>query len=175
MNKVIALSAAVVLTMAGLSYAAEGKVVSKSAVSEQEVLAAKAAELNNTEWTIELMSMGGGKAKTEKDTLHFADGKISSANLGKAGYGVSNFTSRLLEDQTSDWETMQNSEKNGVAFWRGDIGPDGVMRGVLSKRDLKNNTKDFSFVSTSSQKVAPPAPAPAAPAQAAQPAAVEGK
>ena len=163
MNKVIGLSVVAVLTMAGLSYAAE------------DILSAKTAELNNTEWTIELKSMAGGKAKAEKDTLHFADGKVSSANMGKAGYGASNFTTRLLEDGALAWETMQSSEKDGIAFWRGDIGADGVMRGVLSKRDLKDNAKDFSFVSTGSKQAAPPAPAPAAPAPVAEPAAVEGK
>ena len=71
---------------------------------------------------------------------------------------------------------MQTSEKDGVAFWRGDIGPDGIMRGVLSKRDLKNNTKDFNFVSTGSKKVAPPAPpVESAPAPALGLAPAEGK
>lgn len=172
MNKLIAVSVVATFIMAGSLSAAGGK----AAGAGQDVLAAKTAEMNNTEWTIEVRSMAAGKAKAEKDTLHFADGKVSSANLEKAGYGASNFTTRLLEDsETLAWETMQNSEKDGVAFWRGDIGADGVMHGVLSKRDLKDNAKDFSFVSTGSKKVAPPAPAAAAPAPAAEPAAVEGK
>jgi hypothetical protein len=173
MNKVIVLSAIAVLTMAGVSYAAEENVVTKSSFPGPDALAAKTAELNNTEWTIELKSMAGGKAKAEKDTLYFADGKISSANMGKAGYGASNFTTRLLEDGALAWETMQSSEKDGIAFWRGDLGADGVMRGVLSKRDLKDNAKDFTFVSTGSKKVAPPAPVEPAPAPAAEPAPAE--
>ena len=173
MNKIIAVSVVATLTMAGLTYAAEETIVTKSVVAAQDLLAAKKADLNNTDWTIELKAMGAGKGKGENDTLHFTDGKISSANLTKAGYNTTNFTLRMLEDnETLTWETMQTSEKDGVAFWRGDIGPDGVMRGVLSKRDLKNNTKDFNFVSTGSKKVAPPAP-PAAPA--AEPAATSGK
>ena len=169
MNKVIALSVVAVLTMAGVSYAAE------------DILAAKKAALDNSEWSIELKPMAGGKGKSkaEQDTLLFSDGKVSSGNLVKAGYNTTNYTLRILEDnETLTWETMQTSEKDGVAFWRGDIGPDGIMRGVLSKRDLKNSTKDFNFVSTGSKKVAPPAPpapAPAAPAPAVEPAAVEGE
>ncbi len=167
MNKIIAVSVVATFIMAGSLYAAE------------DILATKKAALDNSEWTIELKSMAGGKGKSkgEQDTLIFSDGKISSANLAKAGYNTTNFTLRMLEDnETLTWETMQTAEKDGVAFWRGDIGPDGVMRGVLSKRDLKNNTKDFNFVSTGSKKVAPPAPpAPAAPAPEAEPAAVEGK
>lgn len=164
MNKVIAVSVVALLTMAGASYAAE------------DILAAKKAALDNSEWAIGLKSMAGvkGKSKGEQDTLLFSDGKVSSVNLAKAGYNTTNYTLRILEDnETLTWETMQTSEKDGVAFWRGDIGPDGVMRGVLSKRDLKNNTKDFNFVSTGSKKVAPPAPAPAVPAPVVEPAPAE--
>lgn len=139
--------------------APEPVVVAAPAPASADVLAARKADLNNSEWTIDVKPMAGGKAKAEKDTLLFTDGKISSANLGKAGYGTTNYSARMLEDnETFTWETMQTSEKDGVAFWRGDIGPDNVMRGVLSKRDTKNNTKDFNFVSTGSKKVAPPAP-----------------
>lgn len=180
MNKVIAVSVAAVLSMAGFSYAAdEGqealpeKIVTKSVVVAEDALAAKRADLNNTEWAIDLKSMSSAKAKAEKDTINFADGKISSANSGKSGYGPTNFTLRMLEDnETLTWETMQTSEKNGVAFWRGDIGPDGIMRGVLSKRDKKDKTSDFNFVSTGSRKVAPPAPAVPA---AVEPVPAEGK
>ena len=182
MNKVIAVLVVATLVLAGSAYAAdEGKaampekIVTKSVVVGPDALAAKKAELNDTEWAIELKTMGVAKgSKSEGDTLHFTDGKISSANLSKSGYNTTNFTLRMLEDnETLTWETMQTSEKDGVAFWRGDIGPDGIMRGVLSKRDLKNTTKDFNFVSTGSKKVAPvAAPAPVAePAPVAVPAA----
>ncbi|MBI5149349.1 MAG: hypothetical protein HZA28_01065 [Candidatus Omnitrophica bacterium] len=161
---VIALFIASGYVMAQEALTAETTVtVTAPAAATADVLAAKKAGLNNTEWTIELKPMGVAKAKSEKDTLLFSDGKVSSANLEKAGYGTTNFSARILEDnETLTWETMQTSEKNGVAFWRGDIGPDNVMRGVLSKRDLKNNTKDFNFVSTGSREAAPvAAPAPA--------------
>ncbi len=181
MNKIIALSVVAVLAMSGSSYAADEKIVATSVAPAQDVLAARKDNLNNSEWIIELKPMASvkGKSKAEQDTLLFSDGKVSSANLVKAGYNTTNYTLRMLEDnETLTWETMQTSEKDGVSFWRGDIGPDGVMRGVLSKRDLKNNTKDFNFYSTGSKKVAPPAPpAPAlvAPAPVVEPAAVEGK
>ena len=167
MSKVIAVSVAAVFIMAGSLYAAE------------DILATKKAALDNSEWIIELKPMAGGKGKSkaEQDTLLFSDGKISSGNLVKAGYNTTNYTLRILEDnETLTWETMQTSEKDGVAFWRGDIGPDGIMRGVLSKRDLKNNTKDFNFVSTGSKKVAPPVPpVESAPAPALGLAPAEGK
>ena len=76
------------------------------------------------------------------------------------GFEATNFSMRLLEDgETYTWETMQVSEKTGAAFWRGDIGNDGIMRGVLSIRDKKNKVSDFNFYSlTSNKTVAEPAP-----------------
>lgn len=114
----------------------------------EEIIAKKKAELNGTEWTVEMKPMGG-KGKAETDVISFAEDKVSSKNLSNAGYPATNFTVRLEEDGTVIWETMQTSEKDGQAFWRGDIGPDGIMRGVLSKRDTKGNTVDFNFVSVS--------------------------
>ncbi|MBI3602451.1 MAG: hypothetical protein HY209_06115 [Candidatus Omnitrophica bacterium] len=133
-------------------------------VPTQEVLAKKKADLNNTEWAVEVKPMNG-KGQAEKDTLTFTDGKVVSKNMGQKGYSPTNYSVRLLDDETFTWETMQTSEKDGVAFWRGDIGPDGIMRGVISKRDKKNNGNDFSFLSVSSQKITPvqPEPAPAQP------------
>lgn len=169
MKRGLMLSVIMLFIAAGYAGAADKAAPAKAVVVQPvapvpDLLATKKADLNNTEWTIDVKVMGVSKAKGEKDTLSFLDGKISSANLGKAGYSTTNYSARILEDnETLTWETMQTSEKDGVAFWRGDIGPDGVMRGVLSKRDKKDKTSDFNFVSTGSKKVAPvAAPAPAA-------------
>jgi len=117
----------------------------------EEIIAKKKAELNGKEWTVELKPMSG-KGKAETDVISFAEDKVMSKNLTALGYSATNFTVRLEEDGTVIWETMQTSEKDGMAFWRGDIGTDGVMRGVLSKRDKKDNAYDFSFVSVSSPR-----------------------
>jgi hypothetical protein len=169
MKRIIVLTAALVLIVAGVSYAefwqksvpVQEKVVTKAAATPTaEIIAQKKAGLNNTEWAVDMKPMSG-KGKAEKDTLSFVNNKISSKNLSSRGYPASNFSCRILEDgETFTWETMQNSEKEGIAFWRGDIGPDGIMRGVLSIRDKKNNVSDFNFLSTGVQKVtvvAPPA------------------
>ena len=134
----------------------------------QELIAKKKIEINGTEWAIETKPMSG-KGKVDKDVLSFIDSKVSSKNMGAKGFAATNFSMRLLEDnETYTWETMQISEKEGTAFWRGDIGADGVMRGVVSIRDKKNKVSDFNFHSLSSAKIAvepPPAavePPPAA-------------
>ena len=162
MKKIVVLVVMAVFIAVGVGYAesqkkAAPKAAEISADQMAEMLAKKKAELNGTEWNIKLTPMGGGHGKAENDALSFANDKIASKNLEQRGYGPTNFTVRLQDDGTFTWETMQTSEKEGVAFWRGDI-KDGVMRGVLSKRDKKNNTSDFNLVSTGSQAAAKPAP-----------------
>jgi hypothetical protein len=140
----------------------------KQAAKTQDMVAKRKVELNGTQWEIEVKPMSG-KAKAEKDVISFADNKVSSNNMVAKGFEATNFSMRLLEDnETYTWETMQVSEKAGAAFWRGDIGSDGVMRGVLTLRDKKNKTTDFNFYSLNSSKiVVEPAPAAVEPAPAA--------
>jgi hypothetical protein len=168
MGKIIILTFIAVLAASDLGYAQWGPwKKSKPAAAAQaqpvsaapkamappapEVLDKKKTGLNNTEWPIEVKPMGG-KGKTQKDTLTFIDGKVVSKNMEGKGKNAPNFSVRLQDDGTLTWETMETSDK-GTTFWRGDIGPDGIMRGVISKRDKKGTGVDFSFVSESSQKV----------------------
>lgn len=127
--------------------------VSKKQASKiQEMIAKRKVELNGTEWVINTKPMSG-KGKTEKDTISFLENKVSSKNMEARGFVATNFSMRLLEDnETYTWETMQVSEKDGTAFWRGDIGSDGVMRGVVSVRNKKNVVSDYNFYSVESKK-----------------------
>lgn len=128
----------------------------------QEAITKKKVEINQTQWSIETKLMSG-KGKAEKDILNFSDNKVSSKNMEAKGYAPTNYSVRILEDnETYTWETMQISEKEGVAFWRGDIGSDEVMRGVVSIRDKKNNVTDYNFHSVEKTKLAPVVPPPAA-------------
>lgn len=124
-------------------------VVQKTAVAgaqAEALLAEKKAALNGTEWTV-TMTPAGGKGRVETDVLSFSDDKVVSKNLAARGFAASNYSVRLQDDGALTWETMQTSEKEGLAFWRGDVN-EGIMRGVLSKRDKNEATTDFSFVST---------------------------
>jgi len=143
--------------------AAAPQVLSKKQNNKiQDMIAKKKLEINGTEWAIETKPMSG-KGKVEKDVLSFMDSKVSSKNMGVKGFAATNFSMRLLEDnETYTWETMQISEKEGTAFWRGDISTDGVMRGVVSIRDKKNKVSDFNFHSLSSTKIAAEPPQAAA-------------
>ncbi len=152
----------------GLAFAKEkpAAAVSKKQTSKiQEMVAKKKVGLNGTQWAIEMKPMSG-KGKAEKDILNFAEDKVSSKNMEGRGFAATNFSMRILEDdQTYTWETMQVSEKDGTAFWRGDIGSDGIMRGVVTIRDKRNRSFDYNFYSLNETKAAPvPAPAPVEPA-----------
>jgi hypothetical protein len=135
----------------------------------QEMVSKKKMELEGTVWAIDIKPMSG-KGKAEKDTLNFADDKISSKNMEGRGFTATNYSMRILEDdETYTWETMQVSEKDGTAFWRGDIGSDGIMRGVMTIRDKKNRTSDYNFYSLNETKAAPvSAPVPVAVEPAAE-------
>ena len=146
---------------AATSSATAPAISKKQASKIQDMVAKKKLELNGTEWVVNVKPMSG-KAKADKDTLSFIDNKVSSKNMGAKGFTSTNYSMRLLEDnETYTWETMQASEKEGTAFWRGDIGSDGVMRGVVSVRNKKNAVSDFNFYSTENKKIiieAEPAP-----------------
>ena len=126
------------------------------------------AKLGGT-WAIEYTPMSGQKPKRPlKDTLQFAQGKVSAQSLSKDGYPTTNYTLTIGDDGIPVWETMQTSEKNGVVFWRGELHEDSI-QGVMSKHPLEGNSEDFSFSGTQTSNEAPEMPS-AKPAEKAAPA-----
>ncbi len=125
------------------------------AAAKQARAAEVAARLSGAEWVIELTPMSGEGAKaTRQDTLLFADGTVTSKQLSAKSYNTTNYTLTIGDDGTPVWETMQTSEAEGVAFWRGELREDG-MRGILSKHPLEGNAEDYSFVSRGEKRVEP--------------------
>lgn len=124
-------------------------------VDPEAAITAKKAELNGTEWTVEVKPMSAkAKGKAETDVISFTENQVVSKNLQQLGYAPSNYSVRFQDDGTATWETMQVSEKDGTAFWRGDI-QDGAMRGILSKQGKRGN-QDFAFASVSVTNTAKP-------------------
>lgn len=139
------------VVMCGASYEAMAQI---DAAARQARATEVAERLNGAEWVIELTPMSGEGAKaTRQDTLLFADGKITSKQLSAKGYNTTNYTLTIGDDGTPVWETMQTSEAEGVAFWRGELREDG-MRGILSKHPLEGNAEDYSFVGRGEKRVA---------------------
>ncbi|MCX7927414.1 MAG: hypothetical protein N2606_04685 [Candidatus Omnitrophica bacterium] len=113
----------------------------------------KLAELNNTEWQIELTPLYS-KGKKETDTVVFKENKVSLVNFSKKGFGPTNFTLTVQEDGMVVWETMQTSEKGQLVFWRGEMDTDlKQMRGVASYQIDQNNKQDYSFISISKKNL----------------------
>ena len=129
--------------------------------ARDEVLKAKRAiaqkkmnELNNTEWAVEMSSLSNAKAKKEADAVTFKDNQVSVASYSKKGFSTTNFTLTVQEDGMVIWETMQTSEKSGIAFWRGELDPKmQTMRGVVSYQIDSKNKQDYSFVSISKKNI----------------------
>lgn len=121
----------------------------------KEQVAARRKELEGTVWDV-AVTASGSKGSPAQDTFTFAEGMVSSKNLGPMGYTATNFTLKVEEDGTAVWETMQSSETDGVAFLIGTIRGD-TMSGVMSKRDKKDVATDYSFVGKASAAQAPAA------------------
>ncbi len=137
--------------------------VSPTDKERDEALKAKRAiaqkklnELNNTEWGIELLPMSV-KGKKEVDTVTFKNNQVGIAGFAKKGFSFTNFTLTVQEDGVVIWETMQTSEKSGIAFWRGELDPKlQTMRGVVSHQIDQKNKQDYSFTSDAKKNI--PAP-----------------
>jgi len=115
----------------------------------------KRKELNDTEWQIEMSLLGstGGK---QSDIITFSNNRIASANLLRQGFSATNYTLTVEEAGEVIWETMQTSEKLGVAFWRGEIDANfDKMRGVFSHRIDDETTQDYAFRSISKKAISP--------------------
>ncbi len=110
-------------------------------------------ELDNTEWQIELTPLSG-KGKKESDAILFKNKQVSIFNFSKKGFPSTNFTLTVQPDGNIVWETMQTSDKSGIAFWRGEM--DATMQkmsGILSHQIDDKTKQDFSFVSIGKKSV----------------------
>lgn len=140
-----------------ISGVCEAKEKSKSKESEkekekmQELIKKAKEELKDTTWEIELIDMDdstGKKKKIEKDTLYFEGSTVKSDKLTDEGFPSTNYTVRVKgeEGDVIVWETMQTSTDKGIAFWRGELMENGVMRGVLSWHVDEKDKRNYTFV-----------------------------
>ena len=126
---------------------------------KREMIKKAKDDFNNTIWEIEIRKTGVGKkqkkAKIEKDILRFQNYKFVSDKLALSDFTPTNYTVRLKrkDNDIVIWETMQTSEKEGIAFWRGEIKND-VMRGVLSWHINKKTIEDYAFTSVKKEVIA---------------------
>jgi len=113
----------------------------------------KLNELNNTEWQIELSSLSG-KGKKDNDIVQFKNKQVYIGNFSKRGFPATNFTLTVQQDGSIVWETMQTSDKSGIAFWRGEMDAAmQTMRGILSHQIDEKTKEDFSFISLNKRSI----------------------
>jgi hypothetical protein len=132
----------------------------------KNMIKAAKEKLNNLVWHIEVAQMTSEPQKeTYKDTLRFTDNKVASEHLASDDFPSTNYTVSMSGENVVVWETMQTSEKKGLAFWKGEV-EGGVMRGVLSRHFDEKSVRDYSFSSvgpseamTPSEKKEEPKPA----------------
>jgi hypothetical protein len=119
----------------------------------------KRAELNNTEWTLELTPVSAtAKSKKESETLIFRNNQISVSGYIGLHFSSTNYTLSPQPDGSAVFETMQTSEKSPatVVFWRGEVSADAKnIKGMLSYHVDEKTTKDFSFVAISKKELVP--------------------
>lgn len=114
----------------------------------------KKAEINGSSWDIQINSSNPKAGLTGPDQLTFQDGKFTSRTFSKKGYSATNYTLTVQEETgATTWETMQTSEKDGIAFWRGEW-KDDVMSGVIN-RQLEEGNEEYYFSSSAMKRIPP--------------------
>lgn len=107
-------------------------------------------ELEDTEWTIRLVSFSGGPVRN--DVIHFSEGRFSSRDLASKGYFPSEYSLIVEDDQRITWKVvMQQQGTQNRASWQGEI-EEGRLLGTLSIRQRGLESRDFSFVSVGFRK-----------------------
>jgi hypothetical protein len=136
-----------------------------------------AKELENTLWRVNFKQITQSEKKeTFTDVIRFKTGKVEIESLTSQGFSPTSY-SITVKGETYNivvWETMQTSEKKGLAFWKGEI-EEGKMRGVLSRHLGEKTVKDYSFYSTVKEMIQEEAPIAATPTVAVEEAKKEEK
>lgn len=125
-------------------------------------------KLNGTTWPLELRPSGAEQGGPQQDTVTFEGRRVVSNMLTQEGYGGSNFTLTIPDEQTAVWETMQIKSGGERVFWRGEIHGD-TMSGILSKQPAQGEPMTWSFTGHTQTPPAPSAPMPTKPSPAPEP------
>jgi type II secretory pathway pseudopilin PulG len=103
--------------------------------------------LNSKEWVIYLSPTGNSAGKrlpVITDVLTFKEGRVSSKHLTAGGFGESYYTLTVYDSGTAVWETMQRTDKEDLAFWRGELRGDSLT-GVMNIQTAKGVREEYSF------------------------------
>lgn len=127
---------AMVLSQTGLGIAEES-------LSPKELAKQKKAELMGTSYNIVLTTMDE-QAIESNDVMSIANNKISLASLQAQGYGPSNFTVKIKEDNLFVFDTMQRTENEDRAFLHVELREDQVS-GYLTLETVTGKVTRYSY------------------------------
>lgn len=161
--KTAALMCAGLIFLAASTSAAQDNKQDEAAVKDimkRQAMDSARQELNSHEWTVYMTPSPENAVKRpaiEEDVLSFSgEGRVVSKNLLAKGYPESNYTLTVQDDGTAVWETMQVNEKEGLAFFRGEL-KNSAMKGVLSLQPQKGAKQTFYFSTTKPEVPVQPA------------------
>jgi hypothetical protein len=152
---ILALSLALILNSSGFAAdrsAEKAKAKAEAEKTVQELAKRQAGQkatdlLNSKEWIIYLYPSGvslGKKLPVVSDVLTFKGGKVSSKVFSAKGFAESNYTLTVYDVNLVVWETMQATEQEDLAFWRGELrGAD--LTGVMNMHTAKGVIEEYSF------------------------------
>ena len=149
MKKFFTIFLVIMFALAPNGFAKDSKADEAKKIEEKKKkLELKKEDLKNSEWKV-MITASEPKAKPREDVLIFKNGQISFKSFQERGFGPSNYTISLADDDPdmAAWETMQQGSKEGVVFIRGDWKAN-VMNGVISEQAADGkSSKEFRFSS----------------------------
>jgi hypothetical protein len=141
---ILALSFCVAVAPSAWAKAKEKKASKTQVKKLQEMVSQKKKELAGTAWRLSLKSDGKALSKATEELI-FAGGLISSENFSRKGFAPQNYTLTRQEDGVWVFEAVQNSEKEGMVFWRGEFSNDGTLSGMYSYVGPDGRAQDVYF------------------------------
>lgn len=115
-----------------------------SAKKAKEILVQKRADLEGTEWDVE-MKLPSGEKKSE-DRLLFKEKQFLSEGFALQGLKPADYSLSMKDDGAIIFETMQPGEDGGMVFWRGEFSPDSTaLRGIVSQVSADQKATDLYF------------------------------
>lgn len=129
----------------------------ESEADKQKTEEDRRAELNNSEWDINIYAKGADPSKPEKDKLVFRDGTLLFKSFGDKGYPAAGYS--LVVDSTLEggtWESNILGKDEARLSVRGDWRK-SVMNGVMTEQLKDEKTYKTYYFSSQVKKVLTPA------------------
>ena len=98
-------------------------------------------------WTIYVIPSGPNSANKPivVGNFTFTDLSVDSEFMDSLGFALSNYALNPRDDGSADWETMQRTANNSIAYIRGELRVDGNMTGAMGIHPPKGDKEEYRF------------------------------